>query len=60
MFSFESHKIHLLALLGPFIDPNDRFPYSVVSFNGKIPTLSYTLSLKKVPLSVGAQPHKGH
>ena len=22
-----SHKIYLLALLGPFTDPNDRFPY---------------------------------
>ena len=54
MFSFESHKIHLLALLGPFTDPNDRFSYPFVSCNGKIPTLSYNLSLKMVPLSGGA------
>ena len=58
MFSFESHEIHLLALLGPFTDPNDRFSYPVVSFNGKIPTLSYTLSLKMVPLSGGASPDR--
>ena len=58
IFSFESHKIHLLALLGPFTDPNDRFSYPVVSFKDKIPTLSYTLSLKMVPLSGGASPYR--
>ena len=31
--TFSSHKIHLLALLGPFTDPNDRFPYPSIYFN---------------------------
>ena len=36
MFSrldFLSHKIYLLALFGPFTDPNDRFPYPFIHFN---------------------------
>ena len=44
-------KIHLLALLGPFTDPNDRFPCPFIYFN--YPTLSNTWSLKKIPLSGG-------
>ena len=28
--TLESLKIHLLALLGPFTDPNDRFPYPFI------------------------------
>ena len=31
--TFSSHKIVLLALLGPFTDPNDRFTYSSIYFN---------------------------
>ena len=40
----KSHKIHLLALLGPFTDSNDRFPYTslLCTSTGEIPTLSYT------------------
>ena len=30
--TFLSHKIHLLALFGPFTDP-DRFPYPFIHFN---------------------------
>ena len=35
----QSHKVHLFALLGPFIDPikNDRFPYPFIYFNEKNP-----------------------
>ena len=29
---FISHKIHLLYLLGPFTDPNDRFPYPLLIY----------------------------
>ena len=30
--TFQSHDIHLLALLGPFTGPNDRFPYTFIHF----------------------------
>ena len=30
---FFKPKIHLLALLGPFTDPDDRFPYPFIHFN---------------------------
>ena len=47
----ESHKIHLLALLGPFVDPieNDRFPNPFIYFNEKIPSLSYTWAWWRYP-----------
>ena len=37
----------MFSPLGHFTDQNDRFPYPSTS---KIPTLSYTWSLKKVTL----------
>ena len=32
-WTFQSHIIHLLALLGPLTDPNDRFPYPLIYLN---------------------------
>ena len=37
--ALQSHKIHLLALLGPFTGPNDRFPSLWYTSNSKIRTL---------------------
>ena len=37
---FHSHKMGLSALLGPFTDRNDRFPYPFIYFNYEIPTCS--------------------
>ena len=31
--TFSSHKLHLLALLGSFTDPNDRFRYLSIYFS---------------------------
>ena len=47
--------ICLIALLGLFFHRNDRFPSPLISCTStsKIPTLSYTWSLKLVPLSGG-------
>ena len=61
LFHRHSHKIYLLALLGIFTDQTERFLYSCNS-TSEIPTLSYTWSPKKVPLSGGAsryRPSKG-
>ena len=48
--------MHLLALLGLFTDLNDRFPYPFIygTSTSEITSLSYTWSLKKIPLSGGA------
>ena len=35
---FHSHKMGLSALLGPFTDRNERFPYPFIYFNYEIPT----------------------
>ena len=45
--------MHLLALSGPFTDPNDKFPYPFVydTSTSELLTLSYTFRLKKVSLS---------
>ena len=56
---FDSHKMHLLALLGLFTDRNDSFHYPFIYFKtSEIPTLSYIWSLKKVPLSGRASPYR--
>ena len=49
---FHSHKILLLALLGPFTDQNDT-DFSTLSYTSTIEilTLSYTWGLEEVPLS---------
>ena len=45
--TFQSHDIHLLALLGPFTGPNDRFPYTFIHFilwnppGGVLPYMGY-------------------
>ena len=58
----ESHKIHLLALLGPFVDPieNDRFPNPFIYFNEKNPFPFIYLSLMKVPPFRVEPPPIGH
>ena len=57
MFSFESHKIHHLALLGHFIDPMTDFP--TLSYPSMVKSLPFhRRSPKKVPLSRGASPYR--
>ena len=53
---FHSHKMHLLAFLDLFTDWNDIFPYPFIYLTSEIPSLSYTWSLKRLPLLGGAFP----
>ena len=46
--------MHLLALLGLFTDRNDIFPHPFIYLTSETHTLSYTWSLKKLPLLGGA------
>ena len=39
--TFHCHKLHLIALLDLFTDPNDRFPYSSVIFQQPFLVSSY-------------------
>ena len=50
-FFLSNLKIGLLAILGPFLERNDRFPKSIICFKWWNPHLSFTKSLKKGPLS---------
>ena len=49
-FDFIKPKIHVLAPLGPFTDQMTDFPTLLYTSTNEIPTLSYTLSLKKILL----------
>ena len=48
--------MYVLFLLGLFIDQNDKFSTISYTSTSEIPTLSYTWSLKTVPLSGSAFP----
>ena len=49
----------LASLLHLVTDQNDiNFPKISYTSAGELPTLSYTLTLKKVPLSGGAYPYR--
>ena len=51
--------MYLLALLRLFTDQNDIiFPTVSCTSAGELPNLSYTRTLKKVPLSGGAYPYR--
>ena len=53
-----SHKIHLLALLGPFTDQITDFPTILYTLISEIPTLSWPEAPKKVTLSGGASRYR--
>ena len=50
--------MHLLAFLDLFTDGNDIFPYPFIYLTSEIPSLSYTWSLKRLPLLGGAFPYR--
>ena len=51
-------KLPSVAFLGHFTDQVTGFPTISYTSTGKIPSLSYIRSLKKVPLSGGASPYR--
>ena len=52
--------MHLLAFLDLFTDGNDIFPYPFIYLTSEIPSLSYTWSLKRLPLYWAEPSHIGH
>ena len=54
---FHIHKVHLLALLGPFTDQNGRFLHLFIYFNWWIPTILYTCTCFYILVVLAKGPH---